>query len=189
MNERDRAKRRLLRALCVIAWALGAGMFALGWLPGTEIYEDANNCAGHAFDGWFVDVRPASCTPHYVLASTARVLDTRLQWLSLALMLAPGAFVWWKPKLGLALLWSVLAIPTVILAMFVWLDLYLLERTVSLWPRDVFAVLASALVILLVAGVPIACAVFAYVIRTRKPEPPVFPTAQVESASDRRAPG
>lgn len=182
----ERGKRRMLRILCGLAGACGLVILAIGGLPGREIYTDASNCFGHALAAFGAHGR-YRCEPHYTLDHTELVLDRPLQWLVLALLLAPGVLVWLRPKLRFALLWSVLAIPCGYLAVMAWLDLHLFARTVALWPWQVFELLALGLFVLVLLVIPIACIVFAVHARMRKPEPPpkgASPAARVVHPTD-----
>lgn len=185
--DRERGKRLMLRILCGLAGACGLGIFAMGALPGLEIYTDVNDCVGHALAGLAAHGGGRPCESHYTLQHTERVLDTPLQWLAIALLLAPGVLVWLRPKLRFALLWSVLAIPCGYLAVMASFDLHLFERTVALWPLNVFEPLALGLFVLLLLVIPIACLVFAIYTRRRKPGSPpggVLPSARVVRSSD-----
>lgn len=114
------------------------------------------------------------------------MLDEPLQWLAITLLLAPGVLVWLWPKLGLALLWSALAIPCSYLALVAGFDLHLFARTVTLWPQRVFGALALGLVVLVLLVMPISCLAFAVYTRTRKPPPESgLPVARVVRSTDR----
>ncbi|MDQ3367647.1 MAG: hypothetical protein M3680_19675 [Myxococcota bacterium] len=178
MAERDDSKRRLLRTVCLIAGALGVAMLGLGALPGLEVYADARNCLGHAFAGVFSHGGSSSaCEPHYVLDHTERVLAEPLAWLALIAIVGFGVLVWFRPKLRYALLWSLVTIGLGALALVAMFDLRLFEHTVALWPSRAFGVLALALFFHLIAVVPIACACFAWLTRTRPEPPPELPRA------------
>lgn len=179
MTDVNRAKRGMLRVLCGLAAVLGAGMFAVGWLPGTDVYRDGNNCFGRALAGVFVHGGSGDCDSRYVLSHTERVIEHASTWLALGLMLVPGILVWIKPRLRFALLWSLLAIPSGALALASSFDLHLFEQTVTLWPAQVFALLGLSLFTLLLLVIPAACTVFAYVTRTKPPAPPDLPVARV----------
>jgi hypothetical protein len=182
----ERDKRRMLRILCGLAGACGLVILAIGGLPGREIYTDVNNCFGRALGAFGTHGRH-HCESHYTLHHTELVLDGPLQWLAIALLLAPGVLVWFRPKLRLALLWSMLAIPCGYLAVMASLDLHLFERTVALWPSQVFGPLALGLFVLVLLVIPISCIVFAVYTRMRKPKPPpkgVFPTARAVRPTD-----
>ncbi len=179
MAERDDSKRRLLRAICLIAGALGVGMLGLGALPGLEVYEDTRNCLGQAFAGVFSHGGGSSCEPNYVLDHTERVLQEPLAWLALLAMMSFGVVVWLRPKLRFALLWSLVTVGLASLALVAMFDLRLFTHTVPLWPSRVFAILALALFFLLIAALPVACAAFAWLHRTRPAPPPELPRATV----------
>ena len=171
MTARDRAKRTMLRMLCLIAAALAVALFGLGWLPGTEVYRDIHGCS-MTLEGapW----PSAACTPHYELLGVRDVVASR-GWLVALLiaMLAPGAFVWWRPRLRFALLWSLISTGVAVFGLVLsfqpggW-DL----RLVELWPMRAFDVLLFALLLLQIALVPIACGAFVVIAHDRTPPRP-----------------
>jgi hypothetical protein len=179
MSDRDVAKRRMLRTVCVVAGALGVGMLALGALPGFAVYADSANCFGRAFAGVFSHGHASPCESSYVLHHTERVIDEPLSWLALVGILGFGVLVWVRPKLRFALLWSLATVGLGALAVVASFELHLFDRVVQLWPSQVFGLLAVALIFLLIAFVPAACAVFLWIYRTRPTPPPELPRATV----------
>lgn len=167
-GDHERGKRRMLRILCGLAGACGLGIFAIGWLPGSEIYTDANDCFGRALGALAAHGGRHGCEPRYTLDHTELVLDEPLQWLALALVLAPGVLVWLRPRLRFALLWSALAVPCSYLGFVAWFDLKLFARTEALWPSQVFAPFAIGLLVMVLLVIPISCLVFAIHARARK---------------------
>ncbi len=91
----------------------------------------------------------------------------------LFVLLAPGVLIWRKPRIAFALLWSLWAIGAGTVGFLATFDLGNWSgKTVELWPMYAFGIVIFGLLLLLIALLPIACGVFAWVTRNR-PEPPV----------------
>jgi hypothetical protein len=155
--DRELAKRTLLRILVAIAVTLGATAFMFGFFPGVEVYR------------------------RDVFIETRAVIENWNWFLGLlVILLAPGLLVWRTPLISYALLWSIWTIVVAVLAFIASFDLGDWGiRTVALWPHAVFGVLMFSLLLLLIAVVPVACGVFAWVTRDRVIPQPELPVARV----------
>lgn len=174
--DRDVIRRKLLRTFCLIAGGLATAALILGFLPGTETYRDTNDCFGNALGGLFSahHGRRPPCESHYVYVATTPVV-AHWNWLLgfLFMLFAPGILIWRKPRIAFALLWALWAIGAGTVGFLASFDLGDWSvKTVELWPIYAFGVVMFGLLLLLIALLPIACGVFAWVTRNR-PEPPV----------------
>ena len=149
----------VLRVLVAIIVTLAAMAFVFGFFPGIEVYRRES----------FVETRAVIEHWNWFLGI-------------LVLLLVPGAVVWTRPRIAYALLWSMW---TIGLSMVVFLATFDLgepgawtTRTVALWPHAVFGLLMFAVLFLIIAVVPIACAVLWWITRER-PVTITLPTARV----------
>jgi hypothetical protein len=178
-------------ALAVVAWiaiALGMLAFVAGFLPGRDIYADANDCVGHAFAtafSWHEGGHHASeCTRRFVLVAT----ESAGGWW-LAALLAPillGAVaVWRRPRTIVAVAWILLsyaAAVAVFMATFD-LDLFAEKHVLLRWPA--YVVDTSLLLVYGVMSLALVALPFVHLARAlarhrrRKDAEPVFPMAIV----------
>ena len=156
MSNRELALRTMLRFLVALVTTLSATAFVFGFFPGIEVYQqDA-----------FVETRAVIVQWNWFLGV-------------LVLLLAPGAVVWWHPRIGYALLWSLwtIALTTVVFVGTFDLGDWGL-RTVALWPHAVFGFVMFAVLFLVIAIIPVACGAFWWITRER-PVRPQLPIARV----------
>ena len=148
--------RLLLRSLIAIAATIATTAFVFGFFPGVEVYRK----------DLFLGTRPVVEHWNWLLGI-------------LVIYLAPGALIWRRPRISLALLWSMWTIAVTVVLFVATFDLGDWSvQIVQLWPSAVFGYLMSALLLLLIAVVPVACGVFWWVHRER-PTPPALPTARL----------
>jgi hypothetical protein len=148
--------RLMLRTLIAIAATVATMAFVFSFFPGVEVYRN----------GEFLGTRPVVEHANWLLGL-------------LVIYLAPGALLWKQPRLPYALLWSIWTVIVTGVAFVATFDLGDWSlRTVQLWPAAVFGYLMSALLVLLIIVVPIACAVFWWFTRER-PAPTSLPTARL----------
>lgn len=149
-------QRTMLRILAALAATIAAIAFVFGFFPGVEVYRN----------DVFIETRPVVDHWNWLLGV-------------LVIYLAPGALVWRKPRIGFALLWSLWTMTITVLVFVATFDLgdWTLQ-TVVLWPQALFGYLMFALVFVLIAIMPVACAVLWWVTRDR-PVRPSLPTARV----------
>ncbi|MBA3393735.1 MAG: hypothetical protein H0T89_13895 [Deltaproteobacteria bacterium] len=179
--DRDTLRRKLLRTFCVIAGGLATAALILGLLPGSETYRDTNDCFGHALGGLFSHGRRSPCESHWVYVATTPVV-AHWNWLLgfLFVLLAPGVLIWRNARIAFALLWSLWAIGAGTIGFLASFDLGDWSvKTVELWPMYAFGIVIFGLLLLLIALLPIACGVFAWVTRNRPEPPPALPRATV----------
>jgi hypothetical protein len=141
--------RMMLRVLVAVAATTAAIAFVFSFFPGIELYR------------------------HDVYIDTLPVVE-HWNWLLgiLVILLAPGALLWQKPRISYALLWSLWTIAVSTLVFVATFDLGDWGvRTVALWPHAVFGFLMFSLLFLLIAIIPIACAVYWWA--TREPGAPL----------------
>ena len=103
MTDLERRLRRivLLVALFGIAAAI-AGMF-----PGEQVFDDANNCFGHAFGGLFSHGGEVACTASYTKLVATRAAGGLPLVMFVGAELAYGAIVIQSPSRWVALGWTV----------------------------------------------------------------------------------
>lgn len=145
------AQRTMLRIIVAIAATIAAIAFVFSFFPGMEVYRNET----------FIETRPV--VEHW-------------NWLFgiLVIYLAPGAVVWRAPRIPFALLWSLWTIAVTVLVFVATFDLGDWSTyTVVLWPQVMFGYVIFALVFLLIAAMPVACAVCWWVTRERPAELPV----------------
>ena len=141
--------RTMLRVLVALATSIAAAAFAASFFPGIEVFRH----------GVYVETLPVVQHWNWLLGI-------------LLIVLAPGAYLWKKPQISYALLWSVWAITVssvVFVATFELGDWSV--RTVALWPHAVFGFLMFSLMFLIIAVVPIACGVYWWATRDRAVRP------------------
>lgn len=139
-------------ALCGIA-------MVLGWLPGTEVYRDSNDCFGRALGALFSahgGGARSSCESHYVLVRVERAGGWALMAALLPVVLGAIAVQRWpRPLIAWLLAFGTFAVLAIAIAVTFDLDLFSLEHEVALWPSyavtAILGVLALILLLLFVA--------------------------------------
>ena len=150
------AQRTMLRIIVAIAATIAAIAFVFSFFPGMEVYRNET----------FVETRPVVEHWNWLLGI-------------LVIYLAPGAVVWRAPRIAFALLWSLWTIAVTVLVFVATFDLGDWSTyTVVLWPQVMFGYVMFALVFLLIAAMPVACAVCWWVTRER-PAQPQLPVARL----------
>jgi hypothetical protein len=143
-------KRVMLRGFAVVGGGLALVLAVLGFFPGYEVYRDGALAGTHA------------------VADSPTVLAVLLAGLA-----AMGAYVWRRPLLANALLWSMASVG---LAVFV---LALTGLPGPVWGEDPVVVLPAAelasrivlaLVLVQLLLLPLACGLFALATRPPRPE-------------------
>lgn len=148
--------RVMLRTLIAIAATIATMAFVFGFFPGIEVYRGED----------LLETRPVVEHANWLLGL-------------LVLYLAPGALLWRSPALPYALVWSIWTVIVTGIAFLAMFDLGDWSvRTRQLWPAAVFGYLMSALLVLLILVMPIACAVYWWATRAR-PVRPALPAARV----------
>lgn len=143
MNERrEILLQRSLRFLVLAMAALTLVAIVIGFFPGHEVYQN----------GVLIERRAAGGAGFSMFAC----------WL-----IAPGLIVWLHPKLGFALMWSVLAwIGTVMLVGASMSFDFSLGRTyVKLFPATAMQYVMTPVMVTILAGIPIAAALYKLAIR------------------------
>jgi hypothetical protein len=174
-------KTKILRGIAIAIAVLGTIAIVFGFLPGIEVYRDVNDCFGRAFGSLFGHDSARGCQASYQLVETRSVVDRPVGMaFYFAVLMAPALVVWRYPQLKLLLGWTLLAIGAtflMIVAMFdfgSWSD-----SIVRLWPADVFAVVLTIMLSVLIVGLPVFCAIYAFVTRTRPPPKPEVARARI----------
>jgi hypothetical protein len=149
-----------LRRLIVVIAVLGAALVAVGFLPGQAVYDDANNCFGHALGAFgHTEHHHIDCTPSY-----SELRDTRLAGgLPLAayvvLLLAPAIVLVRDPRARRAWWWIAWNVGALAAAFGLWiavefrLDLFSSTRT--LWPAVVVQAGFLGIQVLMFVALPI----------------------------------
>lgn len=135
-----------LIALCAIA-------MVLGWLPGTEVYRDSNDCFGRALGALFSahgGGAHSSCESQYVLVRVERAGGWALM-ASLAPVVLGALAVWrWpRPLVAWLLAFGTFAVLAVAIAATFDLDLSLVEHHAALWPSYAVTVIVGVLAVIL----------------------------------------
>ena len=168
------AKQKILRGIAIAIAGLGTIAIVFGFLPGVDVYRDTSDCFGHAFASLFSHASSRGCQSSWHFVETRSVVDQPL-WMTLyfAVLMAPGLLVWRFPQLKFLLVWSLIAIGSTFLTIVATFDLgSWSERTVQLWPVYVFGVAVTIMLSALIVGLPVFCAIYAFVTRTRRPPKP-----------------
>ncbi|MBA2540240.1 MAG: hypothetical protein H0V17_11435 [Deltaproteobacteria bacterium] len=168
-DRRTRLRTTLLRGLIVglIALCVIAAVFA--FIPSVEVYEDRNDCLGHALGGVFAHGPRSPCQSAYQLVRTDAPIDGAVAVLYLVGLLVPGVLLWFHPLLRYALLWPVWTIVATVVLLTATFELDLFSHTVRLWPAHVFAIAMTAILAILIVVVPLGSGVFALVTRSKAP--------------------
>ena len=164
-------KTRILRGIVIAISILGTIAIVFGFLPGIDVYRDASNCFGHAFASLFSHASSRGCQSSWQLVETRSVVDHPI-WMALyfGVLMAPGWLVWRYPQLKLLLVWTLVAIGTTFAMIVATFDLgSWTERTVQLVPAYVFGVAVTVMLSTLIVGLPVFCAIYAFVTRKRPP--------------------
>lgn len=152
MIDPERARRLLLRTFCAAGIGLALAIGVLGFFPGHEIYRH----------GVLEEVRPVATAPHWLLGA-------------MLVSAALGVYVWLRPLLANALLWSMISVGTSGFALAFTtppLDLERLDHEVVRLAASLESGLSLALMALLIVVLPVACALFAILVRDRRPPRP-----------------
>ena len=164
---RDRLRARLLRGFVLATTLLGLVVIVLGAVPSVEVYHDANGCNFVALPIRLLATGPSSleCTASWVLvAMSPPVPNPIASAVVTAIAIAPGAIIWWKPKLPIALTWMVVGLVSRIATWWVTFDMSgLFARTVRTPLAWAYEIADVALAVVLIAGVPVFCAIVALV--------------------------
>ena len=143
------AQRVVIRTICAVTWALALGVAILGYASGYEISRG----------GAVVQELEVSRAPH--------LLTVLLGGLS-----ALGAYVWRRPVIARALLWSLLSIGVAVFILALTAvpavgpgDHALVQPAVAAAGR-----LVLALVLVQIAVLPLACGLLALAARAARPE-------------------
>jgi len=164
---RDRLRARLLRGFVLATTLLGLVMIVLGAVPSVEVYHDANGCNFVALPIRLLATGPSSleCTASWVLVEMRPPVPNPIaSAVVTAIAIAPGAIIWWKPKLPIALTWMVVGLVSRIATWWVTFDMSgLFARTVRTPLAWAYEIADVALAVVLIAGVPVFCAIVALV--------------------------
>jgi hypothetical protein len=141
MNElREIRLRKALRGLVLVVAAFTTVAIVLGFLPGHEIYED----------GILVERTSAGGGGFTQFAC----------WL-----VAPGLVVWLHPRIGVALMWSVLAWIGTLMFLGAGFNLDGHGQDIQLWPAAVMTWLMGPVMFTLLLGMPFGLAIYESIIR------------------------
>jgi hypothetical protein len=162
MTDRERAARLMVRIFAATAGGLALAIGVLGFFPGHEIHRD----------GVLTEVRPAASDPGWLLGV-------------MLVTAALGAYVWLRPRLANALLWSMLSVGLLGFALAFTsppLDLAGGDHEVVRLAAIVDSGALLALMVLQIVVVPAACGLFALLVPDRRPRrrrPARLPVATV----------
>jgi hypothetical protein len=139
-----------LRRLIVAIAALGVALVAVGWFPGHAIYDDANNCFGHALGALgHTEHHNVDCTSSYTELRETRLAGGWPLATYVVLLLAPAIVLYRDPRARRAWWWIVWNIGALAAAFALWIvvdfRVELFSSTQTLWPAHV--VQAGVLVI------------------------------------------
>jgi hypothetical protein len=177
-------KAKILRGIAIGIAVLGTIAIVLGFVPGVDVYRDGNECFGQALGSLFSHGSSRGCQASWQLVETRSVVDHPL-WMALyfALLMAPGLLVWRFPQLKLLLVWSLIAISSTFLMIVATFDLgSWSERIVQRWPAYLFGAAVTIMLSVLIVGLPVFAAIYAFVTRTRRPAKPELPRARIHRA-------
>jgi hypothetical protein len=173
--------RRLLRGIVLLATLLGVAAAVLAFVPAVEVYEDGGDCFGHALASLFaLDGAAGRCESAWVYVGTRTAAEHPAQMAAYFLVvIAPGLVVWRRPRPALALAWTIAVVIATFVMVVVTFELFgdWGVRTVALAPARLYGGAASALLVLLIVILPVACAVLAIAGR-RRPHLPELPEAR-----------
>jgi len=148
-------KGRVLRSVATVVLVLCGLAVVVGFIPGVDVYEDKNDCIGHAFArafSWHGGGDRTPCVRNDVLLRTVAAggwpLVLSLAWVALGAV----ALRRW-PRLWIAALWPLVMIisATVFFAFTFELDLFSPIREVPRWPATLLAFLVGTIALILVA--------------------------------------
>lgn len=161
----ERVKARILRSIVLAAFAVGLAAVVLALLPGVEVFTERDD--GHRV----VATRSAAEYPLWMLVWGIAVL-------------APGALVWFRPRLTYACLWSMCALFATAMWFVVTSDPVVgrrgleWQRVVELWPATWWGYAMVLLVGGLIVALPVFCGAFALVTGHRDGVRAQLPTAR-----------
>lgn len=147
-------KGSVLRAVATLVLVLCGLAVIVGFIPGIDIYEDKNDCVGHALArafSWHAGGDRSPCVRNDVLLRTEAAggwpLVLSLAWVALG---AVAVRRW--PRLWIAALWPLVMIVsgTIFVAFTFELDLFSPIREVPRWPATLLAFLVGTIALVLV---------------------------------------
>lgn len=145
----------VLRLVATVVLGLCGIAVIVGFIPGVDVYEDKNDCIGHAFArafSWHGGGDRSPCVRNDVLLRTEAAggwpLVLSLAWVALGAV----ALRRW-PRLWIAALWPLVMIVSaaIFFAFTFELDLFSPIREVPRWPATLLAILVGAIAVILVA--------------------------------------
>ncbi|MCW5801446.1 MAG: hypothetical protein KIT31_03475 [Deltaproteobacteria bacterium] len=163
-------KARILRGIVLAAFGVGLAALVLALLPGVEIFAERSD--GNRVAWRPVGTRSAAEHPLGMLVWGVAVL-------------APGALVWFRPRLTYACLWSMCALVATTMWFVVTTDPVPTRhgsqwlRVVELWPATWWGYTIVLLIGGLVVALPVFCGAFAFVTGRRDGVRPQLPAARV----------
>jgi hypothetical protein len=140
-------KRLMLRGFCLVTGALAAALAVLGFFPGYESYSGD----GHP------EVAPVANAP-FGLA------------LMMAIVVAIAVHVWRRPLLANALLGSMISVGTSVFLLALTAPPFESDHFLALRAAAIANQLVLALVVVQIVALPVACGLFAWVTRARRPD-------------------
>lgn len=157
---------RVLRVVALTVCALCGVAMVVGWLPGIEVYRDANDCFGRALGALFSahgGGGRSPCEHHYVYVETRLAGGWGLM-AALAPVVLGGLALWRWPKLWIAWVWPVLMFVLLVVSVVLTLDfdIFGTEHKVPLWPSYVVSTMMALIAIVfvvLIVTVPIVALV------------------------------
>lgn len=174
-------KAKVLRAIVVGVGVLAALDIVLGFVPGVEVLDDANDCFGQAFGALFSHGRAGSCESHYVVTHVRSCSEHPwVMAIYFAVVAGLGGLVYLRPKLKHALAWSLLTVVATALMLVKTFELHLFEHENDLWTATLYGISALAIIVTVILAVPIYSAIFAIV--NRKPRPPELARARIHKS-------
>jgi hypothetical protein len=183
-GRREHLKAKLLRGTAIVLGALAVLAAILCCVPSVEVYEDRSDCFGHALGSLFAfeHGHRGPCVQSWSYVETRTPVDHPFGMAVYFMLLAvPALVVWQRPRLRFAIVWTVFTVAATFAMVVATFELFgdWGKRTVDLWPAQLFAGVATALVGSLIIVVPLGCLVFHVVTRTRMPRPPGLPEARL----------
>jgi hypothetical protein len=152
----------MLRGLAVACIALAVIATMLAFVPSVEHYRSVDDCWVRTLEHVAsLDSTPMHCEAQWSYVATtppvSRPFDHALLFFTIAV---PGLLVLWRPRARIALAWSAFALVTScvwFVATFALRFDDLFQQIVRLPAAYAYDVTATALVAIVIAGVPLAC--------------------------------
>ena len=149
MSDIERRLRRIVRVVAL----LGIAGALFGLLPGERVYDDANNCFGHAIGSFFG--YGERCQSSYTKLVTTRLAGGLPLVLFVGATLLYGWILVNNPRRWVALAWLVWTAVGLVIVFAATFELDLFMHTVTLWPMHVTFTLIGAMLVLIFPIAPI----------------------------------